>query len=203
MSNWRAWRPYRRKHSARQRKPGRKRHGCGRAGGAEKRPGVSDVFPGRIGPGVGGKAPFSGLTVPICRQMRDGSPGCITMQVVKNKSGAIGAVFRVVCCRFCLTAVRIALNPSGAVPVTDVMLNGCRPAAGRDRMCNCITAHARPDNYHLVRALPRHPGVRYILSPGRVIGDVNNAGVSHPKKRPVTILQICLFFSHKSGSFSL
>lgn len=59
------------------------------------------------------------------------------------------------------------------------------------------------NNYRLVRALPRHPGVRYILSPGRVIGDVNNAGVSHPKKRPVTILQICSFFSHKSGSFSL
>lgn len=37
-----------------------------------------------------------------------------------------------------------------------------------------------------VRALPRHPGVRYILSPGRVIVDVDNAGVSHPERHPVT-----------------
>ena len=27
----------------------------------------------------------------------------------------------------------------------------------RDRMCNCITAHARLYDYHLVRAAPRHP----------------------------------------------
>ncbi|HFH4943671.1 TPA: hypothetical protein ACGKA7_004933, partial [Salmonella enterica subsp. enterica serovar Typhimurium] len=27
----------------------------------------------------------------------------------------------------------------------------------RDRMCNRITAHARLYDYHLVRALPRHP----------------------------------------------
>lgn len=27
----------------------------------------------------------------------------------------------------------------------------------RDRMCNRITAHARPSDYHLVRAAPRHP----------------------------------------------
>lgn len=24
-------------------------------------------------------------------------------------------------------------------------------------MCNCRTAHAHPNNYHLVRAAPRHP----------------------------------------------
>lgn len=80
----------------------------------------------------------------------------------------------------------IALIPSGAVLITDVMLNGCRPAAGQDvQLYNRARAG---NNYRLVRALPRHPGVRYILSPGRVSGDVNNAGVTHPKKRPVTIL---------------
>lgn len=30
-------------------------------------------------------------------------------------------------------------------------------AVWRDRMCNCRTAHARPNNCHLVRAAPRHP----------------------------------------------
>ncbi len=31
--------------------------------------------------------------------------------------------------------------------------------AGRDRMCNRITAHARSSDYSLVRASPRHPDV--------------------------------------------
>ncbi|HAD5970098.1 TPA_asm: hypothetical protein G1Q02_25455 [Salmonella enterica subsp. enterica serovar Typhimurium] len=53
------------------------------AAGTEKRPGVSGVFPGRISPGGGGKAPFSGLTVRIWRQMRADSSGCITMQMLK------------------------------------------------------------------------------------------------------------------------
>lgn len=54
-----------------------------------------------------------------------------------------------------------------------------------DRMCNCITAHTRPHNYP-GQGVARHPGVRYILSPGRVIVDVDNAGVSHPERHPVT-----------------
>ncbi len=35
-------------------------------------------------------------------------------------------------------------------PVTQARRN-------RDRMCNRITAHAQPSDYHLVRASPRHP----------------------------------------------
>ncbi|EBV5496056.1 hypothetical protein DO795_25470 [Salmonella enterica subsp. enterica serovar Newport] len=44
---------------------------------------MSGVLPGRISLCGGGKAPETGLTVPICRQMRSDPPGCITMQVVK------------------------------------------------------------------------------------------------------------------------
>lgn len=44
-----------------------------------------------------------------------------------------------VCCRFCLTAVLIALNPSGAVPVTDVMVNQSdRQVQKKPRRASCI-----------------------------------------------------------------
>ncbi|MCJ4735710.1 hypothetical protein ACH61W_27590, partial [Klebsiella pneumoniae] len=40
-----------------------------------------------------------------------------------NLSVANGAVYRVVCCRFYLTATPFAANPSGAVRATGVMFN--------------------------------------------------------------------------------
>lgn len=60
--------------------------------------------------------------------------------------------------------------------------HGSRSGTG----CVIVIPRTRGLTITLVRALPRHPRVRYILSPGRVIVDVDNAGVSHPERHPVT-----------------
>ena len=74
-------------------------------------------------------------------------------------------------CRFCAAAVpRDRQTGSRGIHevrtytnFTSFRLSVCdaqKPRNGgnfRDRMCNCITAHARLYDYHLVRAAPRHP----------------------------------------------
>ena len=75
-------------------------------------------------------------------------------------------------CRFCAAAVprdrqtgsqgisRSALIQTSLRFVCRAICDAQKPRNGgnfRDRMCNCITAHARLYDYHLVRAAPRHP----------------------------------------------
>ena len=56
-------------------------------------------------------------------------------------------------CQNCALTWRAARRKNcrhcASVPVTQTRRN-------RDRMCNRITAHAQPSDYHLVRAAPRH-----------------------------------------------
>lgn len=52
-------------------------------------------------------------------------------------------------------------------------------------MCKCITAHARPYIYHLVRASPRHPGKEHTVSDKRER--------SGSEKRQKTILRAVRF----------
>lgn len=55
----------------------------------------------------------------------------------------------------------------------------------RDRMCNCITAHAHLYNYPLVRASPRHPGKEPNVSDKRIR--------SGSEKRQRTVLRAIRF----------